>query len=368
MAKQKNITDTYVKRTLTLLRAAEGEAIAVSKSLEKINNSILKDVEKTFKGKVTAKKIATLEKTVESKMVGFYTEEFPKELVDISNEVVTKEIVWNQNLIEGVAKESVLVTRSAVVIKSAQKKKYQGKTFSRWVAKAFPDNVKAINSALKTGYLEGKSVQEMTRTITGINGKSTRDVRTITRSFFMHNAVEAKESVFNLNPDLVESKIWVSTLDSRTTPLICGVRDQLEYTLKNEPIGHSFSWDGGPGRIHWNCRSSSVPKIKGVKFTAPRTSIDAGENYKRGDNVTRTGRVRKAGKGEREKGLFDINIRTTRTKYEGWLKEQSRKNIDYVSDVLGSKDKARLFRDGKATLSDLSSLSPVANPLDRFSI
>ena len=179
--------------------------------------------------------------------------------------------------------------------------------------------------------------------------------------------VVAKESVFRDNKNLVESKIWLSTLDSRTTPLICGVRDGLEYTLDNEPVGHGYNWDAGPGRIHWNCRSTSIPKLKGVPYTAPRPAIEAGKNYKRGDRFTNRGTVRKLSKSARDKGIYSSQIKTTRSKYEGWLRTQSKENIDYVSDILGSKKKAQLFRDG-ASLADLGALSPVTNPLSSAAI
>lgn len=48
--------------------------------------------------------------------------------------------------------------------------------------------------------------------------------------------------------------------------------------------------------------------------------------------------------------------------YEFYLLEQSKKNLSFVADILGSKQKARDFRDGKVTLADLGALSPVVNP------
>jgi hypothetical protein len=363
----KNITDAYLRRTLTLLRGAEGEAIQSAQALKKIHELIIKEIEK-LSPNATLSQVKKIEADVLKKLKSFYKGEFPTELQSISSEVVAKEIIWNENFLSGVTKEKLISPRSKIVSDAAIKKKYQGKTFEKWIDRSFGRESKKIQRTLRTSFLEGKSIQQMTSDVRRIFPRPVADVKTITRSFFMHNAVEAKESVFNLNPDVVEGRVWLSTLDSRTTPLICGVRDEKEYDNNLDPVGHGISWDAGPGRIHWNCRSTSIPKVKGVSFVAPRPSVGAGKDYARGDNKTRTGKVRKPSKKNIDDGTFKRQIKTTRTKYEGWLRDQSRHNIDYVSDVLGSKEKARLFRDGKKTLLQLSAESPVANALNRKSI
>ena len=366
-----------------MLRAAEGEAVQSASVLNAVHKSIIESVQKTFK-KPTHAKVKKLKGTINKKLGAFYKDYFPKELIEMQTEVIAKEVIWNNDLLESVRNKEALVAPRTVVVGTqsrkaksivrqisavANKRPYQGKTFDKHIAKLWPNEAKRIRGALTTGFNQGKNIAQITRDVKAVTGRATRDVKTITRSFFMHNATEAKESVYNLNSDLVESIIWVSTLDSRTTPLICGARDGAEYTVKDkEPIDHPYSWDGGPGRIHWNCRSSSVPNIKGLNKASPRPSVVAGENYKRGDNVTRTGRVRKPTKVARDKGTFKGEMRTTRTRYEGWLKEQSKTNIDYVSDILGSKKKAQLFRDGKITLKQLGAASPVSRVTSRKKI
>ncbi len=367
MTTPKPITDDYIRRSLTLLRAAEGEAMDSAKRLRKIHSSLAEEIKKVF-GKPTTRKIKTLRVAVDEKLSSFYNEEWPEELKEISTEVITREVSWNENLLENVSGEKLISPRLSSVQSSAAKKKYQGKTFDVWVDRSFPAEKRRINNALRQGFDEGESIAQITQRIKQITGRAENDVRTITRSFFMHNATEAKESVFLKNPKLIEAKIWTSTLDSRTTPLICGVRDQKWYNLSDEPIGHNLPWDAGPGRIHWNCRSTSVPKVRGIPSTSSRPSVGAGENYERGDSITRTGRVRKLSKRATENGIYKVDQKTTRTRYEGWLRGQSRKNIDYVSDVLGSKQKAIDFRDGNITLAQLGLESPVARPINKAKI
>lgn len=43
----------------------------------------------------------------------------------------------------------------------------------------------------------------------------------------------------------------------------CQIRDGKLYTIDNKPIDHKVPWLSGPGQLHWNCRSTSAPIIKG---------------------------------------------------------------------------------------------------------
>lgn len=367
-----DITDAYIRRSLQLLRAAEGDATEVSTRIRKIHDSIIRDVSDHFSGGTFKKKkrFEELRIDIQKALSDFYEDEWPKELKDLEAEVIAKEVEWNHAILAEVTGETVIVPRLAEVAAKAQARPYQGQTFAAHIRDAYGRESGKVSKLLQEGYMSGKNVQEMVRDMSGLLGKADADVRTITRSYFMHNATEAKESVYELNPDLVEAIIWVSTLDARTTPLICGVRDQKLYTVDHEPIGgHGLDWDAGPGRIHWNCRSSSAPKVRGVKDTSsPRAAVGPGSEYKRGDNTTSTGRVRKPHKAAREAGIFKTEMKTTRTQYESWLRAESKKNIDFAADVLGSKEKAKAFRDGKVTLSQLGALSPVANPITRGSL
>lgn len=366
------VTDAYIRRTIQLLRAAEGDAIDMSTRIRKVHDSIIKDVSSTFSTGTFKKKkrFEQMRIDVNRALSDFYKDEWPKELKEIEVDVISREVTWNEKMIAAASGKEVIVPRLAEIVERARLRPYQGQIFEKHIADAFDREAAKVSRVLQQGYMAGKNVQEMTRDMRGLLGKADADVRTITRSYFMHNATEAKEGVLQANPKLIEAIQWISTLDARTTPLICGIRDHALYTLDYEPIGgHGMSWEGGPGRIHWNCRSSSAPKIRGVKEpTIQRPSIGAGKNYTRGDNTTSTGRVRKPTKDAREKGIFSADMKTSRTSYEGWLKAESKKNLDFVSDILGSKEKARAFRDGTATLSQLGSLSPVVNPITRGSL
>lgn len=354
-----DISEDYIKRQLTLLRAAENDANEMAAIIRRIHKRILSKVG-------SSSDIEKIRKLIEEELRSFYYAKLPDELKIIAADVIISEYDWNNKVMLGEEARKITKKKTNEILKKTRRKGFQGHRIETWVRAQYRGSAREIIRTLEDGYREGVSIDNITRNVQTVIGRKEADVKTITRAHFMLNANAAKEEVFRDNEKLIEYIVWSSTLDSRTTPLICGVRDQQRYTQKGkEPIDHPYEWGQGPGLIHWNCRSASYPKLKDVPLNAPRPSFGPGSNYTRGDNKTRTGRVRKPNKAAREKGIYEFNRRTNRTSYESWLKEQSRKNIDFVSDVLGSKEKARQFRDGDKSLFDLGMESPVANPINR---
>lgn len=366
---KKNVSEAYVKRSIALLRAAEGDAIEVARILGEIHKRIIDSIDKKYLTLYNMGQVESISDSIKKELETFYKNDLPKEFLSISSLVVEKELAWNIEAIAGlIDKKTTDLLKPAYkkTIKSAATKQYQGKTFDQWLSGAFSSNVKQIDKTLKTSFVEGKSISEVVTEINRINGRALKDSKALTRAFFMHNAVEAKQRVFELNPNVVIGSIWVSTLDSRTTPLICGIRDQKQYDLNHNPVGHSLPYLNGAGRAHFGCRSIEIPKLKGVDdIEMNRRAVVAGDKYKSGDNLTRNGTVRKPTKDAREKEIFGIAQTTTATDYEIFLKAQAKKNIDYVADILKSKEDAILFRDGKITLLELSKENPVFNPTNR---
>lgn len=53
---------------------------------------------------------------------------------------------------------------------------------------------------------------------------------------------------------------------------------------------------------------------------------------------------------------------TPKSAYELHLLDMSKKDLRFVADILGSEQRAKDFRDGKVTLTELGLTSPVARP------
>jgi SPP1 gp7 family putative phage head morphogenesis protein len=180
------------------------------------------------------------------------------------------------------------------------------------------DIVRAIRGTRENNYTDGIMVS------------STRDAEALIRTSVQTVANRAAEEFYRENDDVIQGYIWISTLDDRTTE-ICMVRDGLQYDLNYEPIGHSIPWLEGPGAIHWNCRSRSMPALKDYK----------------GMSKAKQEAIRNAGVRSSQFGYVKRNVR-----YEAWLKEQDQKRPGFADRVLGT-DKARLWRGTGLSLRDL---------------
>lgn len=231
----------------------------------------------------------------------------------------------------GVAEGPLL---SAIV----NKQPFQGALLKDWAAKLGEDTFHAVRGAVRQGLLQGEAIGDIVRRLRGTKANGFKDgvlairrrnAEAVVRTAVSSVANSAREATWKANDDLVKGVQWVSTLDDRTTPQ-CQIRDGLEYTLDYEPRGHSVPWGDGPGALHWNCRSTSVP----VLATWKELGIDARE-------VT----------GE-QRAALDGMVPSTQNfgEWLGHMRDQGR--LGLVEEVLGKK-RAAAFMAGEIKFKDL---------------
>lgn len=166
--------------------------------------------------------------------------------------------------LEGVKAEQVYA--------AAMARPFQGRVLAGWMANLEQSRAALVRNAVRLGFVEGRTVPEIVRSIRGsrtlnyadgLLAKPRRELEAVVRTAISHTAQTARQLTYDANADIVKALKWVSTLDSRTSPM-CRVRDGLDYTatVPHRPIGHKVPWGDGPGRLHFNCRSVSVPVLK----------------------------------------------------------------------------------------------------------
>ena len=171
------------------------------------------------------------------------------------------------------------------VYAAVEAKPFQGKLMSEWFDTISGSVQKKLTNAVSLGFAEGRTIDEIVRTIRGRRDQNYKDgilevtrreAEAIARTAISHTAGAVRDELYKNNADLFLAEEWVSTLDTRTTPT-CQIRDGLKYTTgEHDPIGHKVPWGAGPGRIHWNCRSTSVPVMRDT-FGLNLPSIRASE-------------------------------------------------------------------------------------------
>lgn len=187
------------------------------------------------------------------------------------------EVNWQQKLLETVIPEPVLVRFPLVrisaeqVYAAAMARPFQGRLLKDWASTVEADRMVKVRNAVSTGYLEGKTTDQIIRSVRGtkVNGyadgfleRPRQDLATVIRSAVSHTASVARENLYQANSDILAAEDWTSTLDTKTSEP-CRIRDKLPYTVgTHQPIGHKVPWLQGPGRLHFNCRSTSSPRTK----------------------------------------------------------------------------------------------------------
>lgn len=131
----------------------------------------------------------------------------------------------------------------------------------------------AIRRAAQAGFVNGQTADEIVRTLRGTKSAGFTDglfntsrhhLETTIRTALGH-AVSYTTAAFRaLNPNIIRAVVWLSVLDSATSSW-CIARAGKRYTADeaHRPIGHAYDWGAGPGRYHYNCRSTSAPLLAG---------------------------------------------------------------------------------------------------------
>lgn len=203
-------------------------------------------------------------------------EQIGRELTTELRTLATVEIAYQHELFQGAlpVKLSVATVDAGQVYAAAMARPFQGRLLSEWSQSIEADRMARIRDSLRMGYVENKTVAQMVREIRGTRAKGYADglieidrrhAETIVRTAISHTAGVARDNFLEANADLVKGVVWRSTLDSRTSNP-CRLRDGKHYSLEtHKPIGHSLPWLGGPGRLHFNCRSTASPVVKSWK-------------------------------------------------------------------------------------------------------
>ena len=186
-----------------------------------------------------------------------------------------------------------------------------------WIENLSNTRQRQLEQAIRLGLVEGETIDQIVRRVRGTKARQFRDgildlnrrhAEAFVRTAVNHTATAARETLYTENDDLVKSVKWVSTLDSRTTP-ICRARD-----------GKVFPVDEGPRPpAHVGCRSTTSPVLKSWRDLG----FDLDE-LSAGERASMNGQV-----------PADLT-------YGPWLKRQP---VDFIDDVLG-KTKSKLFRNG----------------------
>jgi hypothetical protein len=137
-----------------------------------------------------------------------------------------------------------------------------------------------IRNTVQAGFVNGQTAEEIVRSLRGTRAANFTDglfnrartaLETTVRTALSHAAEYTSAAFHALNSDIVRAVVWLSVLDSATSSW-CIARAGKRYTADaaHRPIGHNYDWGAGPGRYHYNCRSTFAPLVAGEVPNANR--------------------------------------------------------------------------------------------------
>jgi hypothetical protein len=165
--------------------------------------------------------------------------------------------------------------------------------------------------------------------IPGVMPLAKKNAAAIVQTSMATVSAAARRATLELNKDVTNGFMQVSTLDSHTS-LTCIAYSGACWNWEYEPInGNDLPWNGGVPR-HWNCRSAEIALMK----TLREMGIDMDEPEP----------------GQRASAAGPISAKST---FADFLKMMG---PEYQDKTLG-KGRAELFRAGKLTQRELVDVS-----------
>lgn len=237
---------------------------------------------------------------------------------------------------------------------------FQGRLLNDWFKTLKATDQARLTQALQLGMTNGETTDEIVRRIVGtrrnkyadgILAMTRRDATAIARTAINHVSNTARNYVWEANSDVITARIWVSTLDGRTSA-VCRARDG-----HGAPVGDHELPPGVPPLkpkdvrppAHVNCRSVMVAYIDGAGLLGNRPTVTDTRTRRRREIDFRA-EARRTGKSIQEvrREWADRNVGRVpaATTYQDFLKRQP---AAFQDEVLG-KTKGKLFREGGLTV------------------
>lgn len=244
----------------------------------------------------------------------------------------------------------------------------QGAPSAEWWSRQSSDLRRRFLDEMRSGVAQGETLAQLMQRVRGTRARSFQDgiLRTnragaerLVRSSVQTLANRVREDIYAEHSDLIKGVIWHSTLDARTS-MQCQVRDRKEYTLDHRPVGHAIPWGGGPGSLHWNCRSSSVPRTRSWAELSRSQAVQSGAgSHPASIRVLYERKLRQAGFSDAD---IAVRVMDARSSMDGlvpraltfpqWLRSKENDLPGFGVKVLGPT-RWGLWRSGKLSFADL---------------
>ena len=310
-----HIETAAIRHQVFLLRFAEGQNRRAQKTLNRLRRDIMARLlqEPTVFQK---HRLEAVLYDIDQLMVASYGD-IRGQVMSGQLELALSEAEFNQELFDRSTKANFILPSEQSLIDAVQNRPMvdvmrKGQTIEDALRDLNTKKREQVMQMIRDGVVLGDTTQTIAKTIsTTMATLDARQLQTLVKTATIHTSSVARMQTMEANADILEGYEFVATLDSRTT-LQCAKHDGEVHQKGQGPIPP----------LHWNCRSTIVPKVKPEYtiggFVGKRPSIGA-------------------------EGVKQVSGKTN---YGSWLKKQP---VEFVDEALGV-ERSRLFRSGKLSI------------------
>lgn len=371
MAISDDLHDTITTRALKLQRVTEGVRQDVYALLRELERNLIRDLQKLSPADVARSpyQVARLEallkqtrKTIKASFgkINTVTQKNLKEVANSQSSYLINEInaqVGVDIMTVALSEEQLTTIARRTLIESAPSKD--------WWSKQAGNTQQRFAGAVRQGMLRGETTDKIVQRVRGtkaanysdgIMTATRREAEALVRTSVQTCANEATMQTYSANDDVINGLQWSATLDSRTTKICMALHGKVWRYDKNrrlKPVGHDKEYPGPTG--HWNCRSTQVPILKSWDELAKDGAVPTGGKPTNIDTAFRKelrsmgmseDKIAKAARGQR--ASMDGYVARDMS-FDAWLKKKG----TAVQDKMLGKARAKLWRDGKISTTDL---------------
>lgn len=324
------LADAEIAHAVSMQRFSNGVVRRMMALLNRVDSdlyaNLMEAIEQMPPGSFTVQRLDQLLQSVKSLNAKAY-EALGNELDEELQAYVAYEADYQHKLFVNTIPEpvQVVVPVNAVnpqqVYAAAMARPFQGKLLSEFTKDLEADRMTRVRDAIRTGFVEGETVDQMIRRIRGSRTAGyadglleidRRNAEAIVRTSVNHLSNFTRQAFYAENDDLVDEWQFLATLDGRTT-ITCASLSGKTFPIGKGPM---------PPR-HINCRSTSTPVIKSWEELGLTK-----EQIGKGTQASMDGYVAE-----------DVS-------YSDWLRN---KPAEFQDEVLGPT-RGKLFRDGKVDI------------------
>jgi hypothetical protein len=254
---------------------------------------------------------------------------------------------WTEQQLSRPAEEVLIGAMNAATMTLVSGERVDAGVWDRFIRENQNATYKLVDGLVRIGQQEGATNQEIVRQLRGsynrstgtyqggiLQGRATQWAETLVRTGTKHYAATARERTIQANRDILDRRILIATLDSRTT-ILCRARHLKQWDLDDD------NYPRLP--FHFNERSDYLFLMPGEDGLDGTIASVGGKSKNPKDY-----RERPRYRGRRDNSIYDPEQVSANVTQSEWLRRQPRA---FVESALGDT-RAKLFLDGKLDIDN----------------